>query len=141
MLRKVGEVLLDRSSAHAPPLTRWLTASDAFDQSDQATSQAMYEASHAAVVLGLALKPCGRFLVKVAADVATGSASGTGVFAPTAVLMLLMPILFGSAILLKLSKSNLASVSWLLALLSAPCSACSSLFFAKWLSKLTYSML
>ena len=45
MLRKVGQVLLDPSSAHAPPLTRWLTATDAFNQSDNATSQAMYEAS------------------------------------------------------------------------------------------------
>lgn len=44
VLRKVGEVLLDSSSKQDAPLTRWLTAADAFDHSDKATSQAIYKA-------------------------------------------------------------------------------------------------
>ncbi len=44
VLRKVGEVLLDSSSKQGAPLTRWLTAADAFDHSDKATSQAIYKA-------------------------------------------------------------------------------------------------
>ena len=44
VLRKVGEVLLKPSSKQDAPLTRWLTAADAFDHSDKATSQAIYEA-------------------------------------------------------------------------------------------------
>lgn len=43
VLRKVGEVLLKPSSRQDTPLTRWLTAADAFDHSDKATSQAIYE--------------------------------------------------------------------------------------------------
>ncbi|DBA79646.1 TPA: hypothetical protein ACH3X1_008325 [Trebouxia sp. C0004] len=43
VLRKVGEVLLEPSSKQDAPLTRWLTAADAFDHSDSETSQAIYQ--------------------------------------------------------------------------------------------------
>lgn len=43
-MRKVGEVLLEPNSKQDAPLTRWLTAADAFDHSDKATSQAIYKA-------------------------------------------------------------------------------------------------
>ena len=45
ILRQVGDVLLDPASKQEAPLTRWLTAADAFDHSDKATSQAMFQAS------------------------------------------------------------------------------------------------
>ncbi|KAA6420332.1 MAG: glutamyl-tRNA(Gln) amidotransferase subunit A [Trebouxia sp. A1-2] len=38
VLRKVGEVLLEPSAKQDAPLTRWLTAADAFDHSDKATT-------------------------------------------------------------------------------------------------------
>lgn len=44
VLRLVGDVLLDPASKQGTPLTRWLTAVDAFDHSDKATSQAIYQA-------------------------------------------------------------------------------------------------
>lgn len=44
VLRKVGEVLLEPSAKQDAPLTRWLTAADAFYHSDKATSQAIYKA-------------------------------------------------------------------------------------------------
>ena len=45
VLRKVGAALLSPSTKVDVPLSRWLNAVDAFDQSDKATSTAIYEAS------------------------------------------------------------------------------------------------
>lgn len=44
VLRQVGDVLLNSASRQDQPLKRWLTAADAFEQCDQATGQAIYEA-------------------------------------------------------------------------------------------------
>ena len=46
VLKKVGAVLLNPSTKVDAPLKRCLTAADAFDHSDKATSTAIYEASH-----------------------------------------------------------------------------------------------
>lgn len=50
VLRLVGDVLLDPTSKQGTPLTRWLTAVDAFDHSDKATSQAIYKAGVVEVI-------------------------------------------------------------------------------------------
>lgn len=74
VLRLVGDVLLDPTSKQGTPLTRWLTAVDAFDHSDKATSQAIYKVvqRHRKEVTGVLGEP---HEVKVASLEGLGSLS------------------------------------------------------------------